>query len=262
MRPDASKNRAWNEMLASIGVLTALPVSSLPHRRSATLGLAPVVGVLLGLLAGGTALAGRWLFPGTAGAVLAAALTIAVLGLATRGLHLDGLADTADGFGPLGDPATGLAVMRRSDLGAFGAAVLVLTLLADCAALARDITLGRGFASVLVAVVAGRLAMTWAGIPGVPAARPDGLGASVAGSVPRPVAWALTGAALAGPLAPAAFGAGQLAVRLTGALIAGLGAGLLLRQRAVRRFGGITGDILGACCELAMAAALLVTAIR
>jgi adenosylcobinamide-GDP ribazoletransferase len=256
------KNQAWNEMLASIGVLTAIPVSRVSRRRSATLGLAPVVGVLLGLLAGGSVLAGHWLFPGPAGALLTAALTIAMLGLATRGLHLDGLADTADGFGPLGDPAAGLAVMRRSDIGAFGVAALVLTLFIDCAALARDITAGRGFACVLVAVVAGRLAMTWAGVPGVPAARPDGLGAWVAGSVPRPVAWAFTGAALAGTLAPAAFGAGPLAARLTGALIAALAAALILRRRAVRRFGGITGDILGAGCELAVAAALLVTAIR
>lgn len=262
MSQDPGKYQAWNEMLASIGVLTAIPVSRAAGRRSATLGLAPVVGALLGLLAGGSVLAGHWLFPGPAGAILTAALTVALLGLVTRGLHLDGLADTADGFGPLGDPAAGLAVMRRSDIGAFGAAALVLTLLVDCTALARDISAGRGFASVLVAVVAGRLAMTWAGVPGVPAARPDGLGAAVAGSVPPPVAWAFTGAALAGTLAPAVFGAGPLAIRLTGALIAALAASLILRRRAVRRFGGITGDILGACCELAVAAALLVTAIR
>jgi adenosylcobinamide-GDP ribazoletransferase len=252
----------WNEMLASIGVLTAIPVARVPQRRSATLGLAPAVGVLLGLLAGGVVLAGQWLFPGPPGAFLTAAVTIAGLGLLTRGLHLDGLADTADGFGPLRDPAAGLAAMRRSDIGSFGVAALVFTLLVQCAALARDITLGRGFASVLVAVLAGRLAMTWAGVPGVPAARPDGLGAQVAGSVPRSLAWALTGLAVAGTLAPAAFGSGPTVLRLTGALAAGLAAGLLLRWRAVRRFGGITGDILGASCELATAAALLITAIR
>ncbi len=206
MSQETRSTQLLNEMLASIGLLTVIPVRRMPRRRSAALRLAPVVGLLLGLVAGGGAAAGRWLFPGPAGAFLTAALVIALLGLATRGLHLDGLADTADGFGPLGDPAAALAVMRRSDIGAFGVAALAGTLFVQCAALARDIMVGRGFASLLVAVVAGRLAMTWAGLPGVPAARPDGLGASVAGSVSRPAAWTLTGAALLGTLGPAAFG--------------------------------------------------------
>lgn len=257
-----SRRGALNEVLASIGVLTAIPVARVPRRRSATLGFAPLAGVLLGLAAAAAVAAGHWLFPGAPGALLTAAVTIAGLGLLTRGLHLDGLADTADGFGPLGEPAAGLAAMRRSDIGPFGAAALVLTLLIQCAALARDIGLGRGIGSVIVAVLAGRLAMTWAGVPGVPAARPDGLGALVAGSVPRRVAWLLTGLALIGTLAPAALGSPATAVRLTAALAAALAGGFLLRRSAVRRFGGITGDILGALCELATTIALLVTAIR
>ncbi|HEY7147234.1 MAG TPA: adenosylcobinamide-GDP ribazoletransferase [Streptosporangiaceae bacterium] len=262
MSHQAGQRGIVSDLLASIGVLTAIPVARQPRRRAATLGLAPVAGVLLGLLAGGAAAGGHWLFPDSAGALLAAALTIGGLALLTRGLHLDGLADTADGLGPLGGPAAGLAAMRRPDIGPFGVVALVLILVIQCAALARDITLGRGFASVLVAVVAGRLAMTWAGVPGVPAARPDGLGAWVAGSVPRPAALAWTGLAVAGTLAPAAFGAGWTALRLTAALAAALAAGVALRRHAVRRLGGITGDVLGAICELAVLAALLVTAIR
>jgi adenosylcobinamide-GDP ribazoletransferase len=104
--------------------------------------------------------------------------------------------------------------------------------------------------------------MAWAGIPGVPAARPDGLGASVAESVPRPTAWCLTALAVAGTLTPATLGAAGLAVRLTAALVAALAAGMVIRRRAVRRFGGITGDVLGAVCELATTTALLVMAIR
>lgn len=257
-----SRRGCWNELLASVGVLTAIPVSRVARQRSATLGLAPIVGLLLGVLAGAAVLAGHWLFPGTPGALLTAAVTIAGLGLLTRGLHLDGLADTADGLGPLGDRAAALAAMRRSDIGPFGVAALFFSLLIQCGALSRDITAGRGFSSVIVAVLAGRLAMTWAGVPGVPAARPDGLGASVAESVPRWAAWCGTGLALIGTLAPAALGAAPAAVRLTMALTAGLTAGLLLRRRAVRRFGGITGDILGAICEFATTTALLVTAIR
>jgi adenosylcobinamide-GDP ribazoletransferase len=166
---------------------------------------------------------------------------VAGLGLLTWGLHLDGLADTADRFAPLGDPAAGLAANRRSDIGAFGAAALSQTLLIQCGALSRDIALGRGISTVIVAVVAERLAMTWAVVPGVPAARPHGLGASVTGSVPR--------SAVSGTLAPAALGSPVTAVRLTAALAAALAAGLLLRRRAVRRFGGVTRDILGPSTE-------------
>jgi adenosylcobinamide-GDP ribazoletransferase len=177
------------------------------------------------------------------------AAMVAGLGLLTWGLHLDGLADTADRFAPLGDPAAGLAAMRRSDIGAFGAAAVSQTLLIQCGALSRDIALGRGISTVIVAVVAERLAMTSAGVPGVPATRPHGLGASVTGSVPRSMAWFLIGLAVSGTLAPAALGSPVTAVRLTAALAAALAAGLLLRRRAVRRFGGVTRDILGPSTE-------------
>jgi adenosylcobinamide-GDP ribazoletransferase len=263
MRDSGRAAGPWNGLLASIGVLTAIPVARTTRPpRSATLLFAPLVGALIGLAAGGWVLAGRWLFPGTTGALITATVAIAGLGVLTRGLHLDGLADTADGFGPLDGRAAGLAVMRQPDIGPFGVAAMICALLLQCGALARDIALGRGLSCAIVAVLAGRLAMTWAGVPGVPAARPDGLGASVAGSVPRAAAWCLTGLAGTGTLAPAAFGSAAIALRLTAALAAALGAGVILRRLAVRKFGGITGDILGAICELATTIALLGTAIR
>jgi adenosylcobinamide-GDP ribazoletransferase len=94
----------------------------------------------------------------------------------------------------------------------------------------------------------------------VPAARPDGLGATVAGSV-EPfglvTALALTaaGCALAGLVSGFDWWAGPLAV-----VLVVVGAGLLV-HRAGRRFGGITGDVLGAAVEVGTAAALLAVAI-
>ncbi|MYV40156.1 adenosylcobinamide-GDP ribazoletransferase, partial [Streptomyces sp. SID1328] len=71
-----------------------------------------------------------------AGPLLAAVASAAVPAALTRGLHLDGLADTADGLGS-GKPAEqALAIMKRSDIGPFGVLTLVLTLLAQVAALA------------------------------------------------------------------------------------------------------------------------------
>ena len=104
--------------------------------------------------------------------------------------------------------------------------------------------------------------MLRAGTPGVPAARPDGLGAAVAGSVPRGLAVAAVVVLVAGAAAlPAAFGEPGLGGHLAAGAVAGLVAAELVLRRAVRRFGGVTGDVFGALCEVATAAALIVAAL-
>jgi len=180
-------------------------------------------------------------------------LAVAALALLTRGLHLDGLADTADGLGSRRPAGEALAIMKRSDIGPFGVVTLVLTLLIQVAALAQAQALGRGAPAVIAAAVTGRLALPWACRRGVPAARGTGLGALVAGTVPPAIPVALTAAALA-----CAYPFG-LVVPI--AVAAGLAASLALTALAVRRLGGITGDVLGALVEVATAVCLLVTAI-
>jgi len=189
-----------------------------------------------------------------AGSLTASGLAVASLALLTRGLHLDGLADLADGLGSRKPAEAALAIMKRSDIGPFGVATLVLTLGIQVAALAQAQALGRGVPAVLAATVAGRLALTWACRRGVPAARGSGLGALVAGSVPPAIPVALSAAALA---AAYPFGIGVLA-----GVAAGVAVSLALTALAVRRLGGITGDVLGALVEVATAACLLATAIR
>jgi cobalamin 5'-phosphate synthase/cobalamin synthase len=257
---------AGRGLLTSLSVLTAVPV---PARaaggtgpRWAVLGLAPVVGLLLGGLAAGVAAGGRLLFPGALGSLVAAALAVGALALATRGLHLDGLADTADGLGVLGDRERSLAVMRRGDVGPFGVTALVVVLLLEVVSLARDVATGRGPLSVLFAVLAGRVVMTLAGADRrVAAARPDGLGAAVVRSVPG--WWAVTAACLTvgATLSPLGAGDPVLAARLAGGVVAGLAAGLALVAVAVRRLGGVTGDVLGAAGEVATLVALLGSAV-
>ncbi|RJK96919.1 adenosylcobinamide-GDP ribazoletransferase [Vallicoccus soli] len=248
----------------ALGLLTVVPAGAPPvDRRTAAAAMlwAPALGLALGaaLLAGGAALGLLGLGP-----ALLAVAGMAGLALLTRGLHLDGLADTADGLGS-GRPAEGaLEVMRRSDVGPFGVVVLVLVLLADAAALAQLVAAGWGPLAAL-APAAGRLALPLACRAGVPAARPGGLGALVAGSVPRPAAAAAalgTAGALAaaGALAGAATGAGGAlhgALAGAAAAAAGAAAALVLLRRCVRRLGGTTGDVLGACVETAQCAALV-----
>jgi adenosylcobinamide-GDP ribazoletransferase len=209
---------------------------------------------VVGLAAGGIAAGVLWAGARWAGPLLGSVLAIAVLAALTGGLHLDGLADLADGLGSRRPAAGALEIMKQSDIGPFGVVALVLTLLIQVAALDRAQALGRGEIAVAAAAVTARLAMTAACRPGVPAARPSGLGALVAGSVRPAVLAGLAGATVGGA---AAFG-----VIFAVAVVAGLAAGLALAAVAVRRLGGITGDVLGAVAEVAAAACLLVTALR
>jgi adenosylcobinamide-GDP ribazoletransferase len=186
------------------------------------------------------------------GSLLAAALAVAAMALLTRGLHLDGLADLADGLGSRRPAAAALEIMKRSDIGPFGVVAVVLTLLVQVTALARAEALGRGCLAVVVAAVTARLAMTAACRRGVPAARPGGLGALVAGSVHPAVLAGLLGATVGGA---AAFG-----MIFAVAVLVGIAAGVALTAAVTRRLGGITGDVLGAVAEVAAAACLLVTA--
>ncbi|MFG6196681.1 adenosylcobinamide-GDP ribazoletransferase [Nonomuraea sp. JJY05] len=243
----------------AIGTLSVFPVRVERVDREVAgqaMALAPVVGLALGLVAG------LPLFlPGPP--PLGAALAVGLLAVLSRGLHLDGLADLADGLGSGKPAAQALDIMKKSDIGPFGVMTLVLTLVVQVAAAA-----GAGYAALVTACVAGRLALTWACRTGVPAARPDGLGATVAGTVRRPAPVLVTLAALlgaaAGGLTPASEGAGLgLAgtIVLPLGLLAGLAAALLLLGHARRRLGGITGDVLGALVEAATATTLAVCAI-
>ncbi|RZU52841.1 cobalamin-5'-phosphate synthase [Krasilnikovia cinnamomea] len=206
---------------------------------------APAVGALLGL-AVAAVLAGFEAAGAPAG--LAAVLAVAAGAVLTRGLHLDGLADTVDALGSYRSAGGALEIMKKPDIGPFGVAAIVLTLLVQASALT-----GLGAGAVVAAWAAGRLAVPLACRRGVPAARPEGLGALVAGTVPAPVAaagvalvaaasiWAVPGRPWQGP---AAVAAASLAA-------------LLLVRHAVRRFGGVTGDVIGAAVETAASVALI-----
>ena len=248
--------RRWTGPLESVGMLTALPV---PARAAASargvLPWAPLVGLLLGGVAAGTAVLGARLVSPLAGGVLA----VTALAVLTRGLHLDGLADTADGLGPLRDRDRALAVMRQGDVGPFGVAAVVLVLLLQVACTAVLLGTEDGWVALWAAVATARLAMTRTGLPGTAVAPGSQLGKAVAGTV-RPavlVAWVLVLAAAAG----AATGADPArAAGVLGSAAAGVLAAELVFRRARRRLGGVNGDVMGAMGEVAAAVALLVAA--
>jgi adenosylcobinamide-GDP ribazoletransferase len=258
----------------ALGTLTAIRV---PAPRTvdrqvarAALLLAPAVGLLLGVLAAALVYCVRVAASPTTSmvALLASVLAIGALAGLTRGLHLDGLADTVDGLGVKGAGDTvvteRLAAMRSPEVGAFGVVALVLTLLLQAVALATCVAGGFGTAALVVGVTTSRLAATWAASAGLPAARPDGLGAAVAGSVPRRAALAVTMLVLVGAVVVGLLdddGGVRVALTLVSAAVAGLGAGVLLVRRCVRRLGGVTGDVIGAAVETTLTVVLVVLAI-
>jgi adenosylcobinamide-GDP ribazoletransferase len=260
-----------NGALLAAGTLSVVRVP--PPRRvggaeaAVAMCLAPLVGALLGAAAALVAEGARRV--GT-GDLVAAALAVATLAAATGGLHLDGVADTVDGLAALRstrvDRAGALEVMRRGDVGPLGAAALALLVVVQVVALARALELW-GVGVLPVAAAAGRCTLPVLCARGIRAARPGGLGATVAGTVPRPFALLvpLLVAVLAGLLLGAGTGAGVtsgLAGHADLAVAVGCVAGAALAGRAVHRLGGITGDVLGAAVEWGTAAALVVLAAR
>jgi adenosylcobinamide-GDP ribazoletransferase len=258
-RPGSTPGATAAGLRLALTTFTVLPVRAGRVDRPAArvaMTAAPLVGAVLGLLLAGAAVLLREL---AAPALLLGAVVAGLGPLLTRGLHLDGLADTVDGLGSYAGRDRALEIMKSPEVGPFGVAAIVLSLLvqaAGVAALAGRPTVAL-LLGVVVATATGRLAVSFGCRRGVPAARPSGLGALVAGTVgwPALVIGTLAVAALAVPAVPGRGWQGPVAVALA------LGAGSLVLRHAVRRLGGITGDVLGALVEVATGVTYLVLAL-
>ncbi|MFE9413151.1 adenosylcobinamide-GDP ribazoletransferase [Streptomyces sp. NPDC006704] len=251
--------KALHGVRFAFGTLTVFPARITRWDRDAAragMTLAPLAGLAVGLCAAAAG-AGCWAL-GT-GAPLAAVVAAAVPALLTRGLHLDGLADVADGLGSAKPAEDALRIMKQSDIGPFGVITLLFCLGAQIAALARLYEHGwaRAAVATVVAAVAARTALTLAARRGVPAARPEGLGAVVAGTVPV-VRAAVVAVVVTALCAAAGLVSGvRAAPRFALAVVAALAVAQVLLRRCVRRFGGVTGDVFGAVAESATTVTLV-----
>lgn len=244
----------------AVGTLTVIPVGRirLVDRRVAGLAmvLAPLAVLPLAALAAGLGWAAvRLGWPDLIGALM----VVAVLALGTRAMHLDGLTDTVDGLGSGWDRDKALAVMRQGDVGPMGVTALILVLGAQVLSVAVLVPTWAGGVQLIVLVCASRVALSLVCRFGVPTARADGMGAAVAGSVSSIAAvlgWAVVAAAVTLLAlwrgAPWEWAAGSV-------LVAVVVVSLLVRH-CVRRFGGVTGDVMGAAVELAFTALVVVAA--
>jgi len=202
----------------------------------------PIVGLLLGAFVAGVL---KLLAISNISALVAGFLAVGVVALATRGMHLDGLADTADGLGCYGPPERALQVMKDGGAGPFGVVTLIVVLGAQAAALPHA-----DWGVVLLAFATSRAAFSVCCMRNVPAARPEGLGALVAGTQ-HPMLVIGTWVVLAVAAVP-------LGVRAVVAVVVAFALVWGLVKHTGKRFGGITGDVLGAAAEIALLAVLVI----
>jgi len=248
---------AWR---LAVGTLTAMPVPPPEHvdRRRAAVAMvvAPLAALPLALGAAAIALLGQLTgLPHLVTALLAIGAVVA----GNRALHLDGLADTVDGMAASYDRERSLAVMKTGTSGPAGVTAIVLVLGLQVAGLA-SVLAGEGGVRLallaLVAVCASRAALSLCCVRGVRPARQDGLGRTFTQTV-SPVLVAVVWLASGAALAAAAWWAGIGWWRGAAAAVLAALVVVMVLIRAVKRFGGVTGDVFGAAVEAALATILV-----
>lgn len=236
--------------LAALQFLTILPVraEATSDLLGSSLGWFPLVGLLIGGLVAGLDFLAAHLgvsYP------LRAVFALGVFIVLSGGLHLDGLADTADGFFSSRSPEAILAIMKDSRIGTMGVLALILILGAKYAALVDPALAPVRTSALVLAPVVGRslqvIGLTW-----MPYARLEGGMASVFLPFRSRVVgvWAC--------VFPCAFAIGTLGARTAALLLAAVALLLAVWARSCRAtIGGMTGDTLGALSELGEALVLV-----
>ncbi|MDP2401351.1 MAG: adenosylcobinamide-GDP ribazoletransferase, partial [Actinomycetota bacterium] len=244
--------RILSDMRAAFALLTVVPGSR--DADVPTSGMTPWfpwVGAVLGIVTVAPLFVLHEETASGAGSVVTrGALTLAVAlllaqGLLTRLLHIDGLADVADGFWGGADVRRRLDIMADSATGAFGTAAVVFAVVAMAVSLGAVLESGERIWLLAIVPLLGRCAAmfgAWFGRP----ARPGGLGARVIGP-PNAAGVFIALIALAG--------AGVLSFSIAGRegalwFAACTFAALSIPHLTSERFGGVTGDVLGSSVVL------------
>jgi adenosylcobinamide-GDP ribazoletransferase len=219
----------------AVQFLTRIPVrtrAAIPHDR--VLPWLPFVGVLIGALVGGVAAGLAELVP----TAVAAAVAVAVGLLVTGAFHEDGLADVADAFGGGTTRERRFEILKDPRHGTYGVAALCSSVVLRVVGAASIASSSALFAGFVAAHALGRTGAV-AAMGVVPPAREAGLGADHARRM-RPIA---TTVGIAVALAIVVVVTGWWAGLLIAAALAGAAAVAVL---AMRKIGGLTGDVLGA----------------
>ena len=229
-------------MRAAVAFLTPLGGAAAPSARAVP--WFPVVGALVGAACGAAWHGADALWPAALAGVLVVALDLGLTGM----LHVDGLADAADGLLPHLPPERRLAVMAEPTIGAFGVTVVAITLLLRAAALG---TMAPDWLLLALVWSTSRAVMAWT-IVRHDYARPGGLGEAFRGGSRLAPALAL-GLALALSATDLSRFVAVVVCWLTATAVVAL---------ARRRVGGWTGDVLGAAGVVGETVALVAAAAR
>jgi adenosylcobinamide-GDP ribazoletransferase len=207
----------------------------------------PLVGLVIGALLVAVDWLARRALPDASAAVLVVVALVAITGA----LHLDGLADAADGLLSGRDREERLRIMHDVHAGSYAIVAIVCVLAMKWAGIAA-LPSGAHYEALLLAPCLARFAMLLASAT-APYARPGGAGAAFHARA-WPVA-TTAGAATALAASIVLFGAGGVAI-VAFAAACGVAAGAIGR----RFVGGMTGDLFGATIEVSEALLLLAIA--
>ena len=232
--------------LAAVAFLTRIPVPSRAVIGPGDVGRAakwfPLVGLFLGAAAVGMLCALTPLFP----VDVAAVLVVLAEALLTGALHMDGLADMADGFGGGRDREHTLAIMRDHAVGSYGTVAVVLLIALKVTAIGALVARPHWWVYLLLAPMLGR----WATLPlmrFVPYAR--GSSSIIDNMHTAELVWGSAAAAVA------CVAVGRLSGLICWAAV--LLATLAFGRYCKRKIGGITGDTLGANVQICECIVLL-----
>ncbi len=237
------------QFIAAVGFLTVIPVPSRSDLGGKDLGGSIIYFPLVGALAG-VALAGLdWGLQPILPSLPSAALVVTAMVVISGGLHMDGLADTADGFFSHASRDRALEIMKDSRIGPMGVLAVISVFVMKFSAIAATDP-GSRWMALLMAPVAGRLAMEVC-LSTAPYVRgSSGLGSAF-----------VTNPKLTSPILGLVFTSGLGVLTCGGAgvviVVSALAVTLLFSMYSYRRIGGMTGDTYGAVCELAETASLI-----
>jgi len=240
-------------LFVAVQFLTRLPVPTLRAIDARAIGYSLLYYPLVGLIIGALLASLQWLLSGTSATLAAALLLVAWIAI-TGGLHLDGLADSADAWvGGLGNRERTLAIMKDPCCGPMGVVALVAVLIVKFAALATLLAAGDWIALLIIPMLA-RTALPALFVT-TPYVRPNGLGTPIVAHLPRRSA--ITVVCVVVPAIPLLAGLHGLWM-----LVFGLIVFLALRAMMIARISGTTGDTAGALVELLEASALVVASLN
>ena len=239
-----------NSFVAALQFLTLFPWPKRAERSVNEMGPSAIFFPLIGFILGLILVLVDFLLAPLASSGLSSVALVAILALLTRGLHLDGLADTFDGLGAGGDRERMLQIMDDSHTGAFGMIAVVLLLFFKIHAM-ESIDHDR-WRALLTAPVLGRWAMVVLGY-GSSAAKP-GLGSALIDHLETRHFLFATFITL---LLVAAILRGAGIAMMLGVYLFAMGS----RSFFHRRLGGVTGDTFGAVGELSETSVLVLLAL-